>query len=366
MIKNIRFCERVFISLVVSMNLCLPDTNGQMSGLPEHYVCYRTNTPLVIDGKETEKIWRTVSWTNDFCDIRGCGQPAPRYHTRAKLLWDDQYLYILAQLYEPDIWANLRQRDTIIYYDNDFEIFVDPDGDTHHYYEFEINALNTQWDLLLTRPYRDGGNYLSSWDCIGLQTSVSVSGTLNNPADKDTCWTVEIAIPFNAYGDSGIHIPPRPGDQWRINFSRVEWHTIVENGKYVKVSDTITGKVLPEDNWVWSPQGAIDMHRPERWGFLQFSGYVGGAKSEKFYLDPDEQLKLQLRELYYLQRKHLAETRCFAQTTQELKMAYPSQCDFDFSIFSSGSGYEITAIRCGSSYTWHINETGRIWATQRK
>ena len=26
-----------------------------------------------------------------------------------------------------------------------------------------------------------------------------------------------------------------------------------------------------EDNWVWSPQGEIAMHLPERWGFLQFS-----------------------------------------------------------------------------------------------
>ena len=27
---------------------------------------------------------------------------------------------------------------------------------------------------------------------------------------------------------------------------------------------------LPEDNWVWSPQGAINMHLPERWGRLRF------------------------------------------------------------------------------------------------
>ena len=45
----------------------------------------------------------------------------------------------------------------------------------------------------------------------------------------------------------------------------VEWqHQIVES-EYRKVPDT------PEDNWVWSPQGVIDMHRPERWGYVQFS-----------------------------------------------------------------------------------------------
>ena len=25
-----------------------------------------------------------------------------------------------------------------------------------------------------------------------------------------------------------------------------------------------------EDNWVWSPQGLVDMHVPERWGVVQF------------------------------------------------------------------------------------------------
>jgi hypothetical protein len=28
---------------------------------------------------------------------------------------------------------------------------------------------------------------------------------------------------------------------------------------------------LREDNWVWSPQYSINMHLPERWGFIQFS-----------------------------------------------------------------------------------------------
>ncbi|HQI44441.1 MAG TPA: hypothetical protein PK949_10040, partial [Dysgonamonadaceae bacterium] len=63
---------------------------------------------------------------------------------------------------------------------------------------------------------------------------------------------------------------PSAGDQWRVNFSRVEWHTNIENGKYVKKKDPVSGKPLPEENWVWSPQGVVDMHRPEMWGFVHF------------------------------------------------------------------------------------------------
>jgi len=73
------------------------------------------------------------------------------------MLWDDTYFYVAAQLEEPDVWATLTQRDTVIFYDNDFEVFIDPDGDTHNYYELEVNAFGTLWDLMLLTPYRDGG-----------------------------------------------------------------------------------------------------------------------------------------------------------------------------------------------------------------
>ena len=51
------------------------------------------------------------------------------------------------------------KRDAVIYRDNDFEVFIDPDGDTHLYYEFEINAHGTEWDLLLASP-------IERWDLI--------------------------------------------------------------------------------------------------------------------------------------------------------------------------------------------------------
>ena len=57
------------------------------------------------------------------------------YKTRAKVLWDDKNIYFGAYLDEPHVWAKLKHRDTIIFIDNDFEVFIDPDGDTHAHYE---------------------------------------------------------------------------------------------------------------------------------------------------------------------------------------------------------------------------------------
>ena len=156
--------------------------------------------------------------------------------------------------------------DAVIYHDNDFEVFLDPSGRGHHYVELEVNPLNTTWDLLLTHPYRSGGTPISGWEFEGLRTAVSIDGTLNDSTDTDIGWNVEIAIPWTSLRDvAGVGCPPKDGDQWRINFSRVEWQHVVVDGAYRKVPDT------PEFNWVWTPQHAIDMHRPEWWGVLQFS-----------------------------------------------------------------------------------------------
>ena len=86
------------------------------------------------------------------------------------MLYDDNYFYFAAELDEPHVWATLTDRDAVIYHDNDFEVFIDPDGDNHLYYELEINALGTEWDLLLVKPYRDGGPAINAWDIQGLQT----------------------------------------------------------------------------------------------------------------------------------------------------------------------------------------------------
>ena len=75
------------------------------------------------------------------------------------MVWDDKYLYFAAEIEEPHVWGTLTQHDSVIFRDNDFEVFIDPNGDTHEYYEFEMNALNTGWDLFLAQAvqlWRDG------------------------------------------------------------------------------------------------------------------------------------------------------------------------------------------------------------------
>jgi hypothetical protein len=245
--------------LLVTSLACL-----NLIGQPKQYDCHRASASVKIDGRLDDPAWSKASWTDAFIDIVGEDHPKPRFQTRMKMLWDDDYLYIGAELEEPDVWAKLTAHDSVIFRDNDFEVFLNPTGDALKYFEFEINALNTGWDLFLDKPYKQGGKADNSWEMPGYRSAVAIDGTLNDPSDRDKGWSVELALPWSAFVDRSGKGRPNIGDQWRMNFSRVEWQVRVVDGKYEKVPGT------KEDNWVWSPQGVVNMHVPEKWGVVRF------------------------------------------------------------------------------------------------
>ncbi len=210
-----------------------------------------------------------------------------------KILWDENALYFFAELEEPHVWATLRQRDTIIFHNNDFEIFVDPNGDTHNYYEFEFNALNTLWDLFITKPYREGNTVLNDWDANGIKSAVHINGTLNNADDIDKKWSIEVAIPLSVFKTSYFQKINLADTFWRINFSRVNWVFQLNNGVYQRKINP-DGKLAHEYNWVWSPQGVIAMHQPETWGYVYFSNKT----NDTFNIPQDEHIKWYLYKLH--------------------------------------------------------------------
>jgi Carbohydrate family 9 binding domain-like len=324
---------------------------------PRGYVCHRASQPIQIDGRLDDRDWESAPWTDDFVDIEGDIRPRPRFRTRAKMLWDDTYFYVAAQLEEPHVWGTLTKHDSVIFHDNDFEIFIDPDGDNHEYYELEINALNTEWDLFLKKPYRNGGPALNRWEVPGLKTGVHVAGTLNKSSDKDTGWSVEFAIPWKALAEFAHRpAPPRDGDQWRVNFSRVEWQHEIVDGQYHKVPNT------REDNWVWSPQGVIDMHRPERWGYVQFSTAPPGQVT--FTPDPAGPIRTRLMQIYAAQTALQLRTNHWAASLNELKLPEPAgMLPHQVKIRTTTDGYVASITFTppgGASQTWTIQQDSRI------
>ena len=322
---------------------------------PRTYVCYKTKTPIVIDGKMDESSWENTDWTQLFVDIEGNKKPDPYFETRLKMLWDEKYFYFGAILEEPHVWATLTMRDAVIFKDNDFEIFLDPDGDTHNYYELEVNAFETEWDLILIKPYHDQAKVAGdSWDIPGLITKVHVDGSLNDPSDTDKGWNLEIAIPWKALEECAPNFHPQEGEQWKVNFSRVQWDVEIIEDQYVKTD-------APEHNWVWSPQGLIYMHMPELWGIVQFTQAPPEQGNVEFQESKIDQIKWALRQVYYGQRNYFFKNDRYTASLKELNLIKKPVEDVPWppKIVLTPSGWEAVAQWTDRSIL--IRKDGKVW-----
>jgi hypothetical protein len=324
---------------------------------PKTYVAAKITSPIVIDGDDADVSWDKVEWTDLFEDIST--DEKPKYGTKVKMLWDETNFYILAKMEEPHVWANLKQRDTIIFYNNDFEVFIDPDSDTFNYYELEINALNTAWDLFLSKPYRENDNVvLNDWNITGLKSAVKIKGTLNNPTDTDEGWVLEIAIPWAAYRKS-YNEKNVPADQfWRVNFSRVNWEHTITNGSYERKKDA-NGKFLPEYNWVWSPMDVINMHEPEKWGYVYFSSKEG---KDSFTIPQEEKVRWELYSLYRAQKQYFEKHKVWAKSITSLTKESISVDNkiLKPTLENHAGGYNISVKSPFSNKTLIIKQDGKI------
>ena len=213
------------------------------------FVCYRAATPIVVDGKLDDPSWLKATCIDLVLADSG---ENPRQKTRARVLWDDEYLYVAFYCEDSDIWGVTTERDKDIYNQEVVEVFLDPDRDNYTYIEIEVSPLNAVLDLfMLNRGGRHRG--LWDWDSDGLLTAVVVDGDPSQRGTEDRSWTVEMAIPMSDCC-TAPNLPPEPGDVWHMNLYRIdraEW------------GDEYTA---------WSPPRRLNYHTPERFGRLVFSG----------------------------------------------------------------------------------------------
>lgn len=256
---------------------------------PARYTCYRAAGPIAVNGKLDAPSWQLAARSTPFVDIV-TGEPA-WFDTRVALLWDDDYLYFGFRAEETDVRGTLTARDSKIWEENDLELFI---AARDAYYEFEINALNTVYEVFWIwkdihlpggpywgRPEFDsasrrtlvldgvGGHVhqrgerwgFLDWDFAGLKTAVHVDGVLNRRTHADRGWTAEVALPWKGLEllADGRSLPPKDGDVWRIDCSRFE-----KTGRHGEVLD-------PSAGWSWNRHGHYDSHIPEVFPYVTFS-----------------------------------------------------------------------------------------------
>ena len=306
------YVMRRFLPACVMMALQVAEA-GEMPP-PPMYVCQRTQEPIVVDGVGEERSWKQA---HRLCPMRDIEGASVKDDTLVKMLWDDDYLYVLADMKETHLWATKKERDSVIFHDPDFEVFIDPDGDSLNYVEIEINAFNSVWDLLLTAPYRNNGLALHDWNIPGLKHAVHLKGSLNQPNDEDAGWSVELAIPWKSligHSSQPRHTePPAAGTVIRMNYSRVNWRVQPDAQQahgYSKCKD-VAGNILPESNHVWAPTGVVNIHHPEKWGYVKLSEKPVGSGFESMTPPAHETALKRLHAYANAQHSHRVKTGCF-------------------------------------------------------
>jgi len=328
---------------------------------PSHYMCYKIEVDLNIDGELNEDEWALAPWSELFVDIEGRDKELPSQDTRLKMLYNQEFVYFAFEIKEKHIWASIEERDAVIYLDNDIEIFIDANGDTHNYLELELNALNTVWDLFLAKPYREGGPILNEFNFKDLQTAIKINGTLNDPSDEDESWIVEVAIPWsNIISTNTPKRVPEQGESMRMNFSRVQWQTEVVDGKYVKKINPETGRTFRENNWVWSPTGKIDIHRPEYWGIVTFTEEFELDNFDKYYISDIEELRQYLSHLYKRQKAFLSRKGRYAENLQELGANEFMIRKYNLRMGVMAYSFEIVGTNSLYKKTFMTNQEGQI------
>ncbi len=253
-----------------------------------HYTAHRARGPIRIDGRLDEPDWTAAPRSTPFVDIV-TGEPS-WFETRVAILWDDRYLYFGFTVEETDVWGTFTERDSKIWFDNDVEVFI---AGRDAYYEFEINALNTIYEVFWVWKdmYRPGSPFnvpewnpegrnlmiidgigghvhprgerygFLDWDCHGLLHAVHVDGTVNKHDDKDRGWSVELAFPWEGLSwlADGRSLPPKDGDVWRIDCSRFQH--IGRHGE----------RLDPAAGWTWNHHGFYDSHIPETFTYVHFA-----------------------------------------------------------------------------------------------
>lgn len=330
---------------------------------PPVYRSYRTSVkPGALDGDLSKPFWQQGKWITDFHDIEGDSKPRPWKTTRVKVLWDDEALYVGAELTDDTIWATVENRYEVIFTDNDFEVFLAPQDSSHRYFELEMNAMNTVWDLLMERPQRDCVRRIIGWDVHGLESAVKIDGELNNPSAENRGWSLELKLPWFSYRECGLDecYPSRfalvPGEIWRMDFSRVEYEVDVADGRYVKRCGA-DGQPLPEHNWLWAPTGIYDAHVPEMWGYLIFT-----ENGEDYPLPAEDACKFALRKLYYREHRYSCEHGTFTDDAKSLLGDEAEQ--YNVRAYVTPSMFEGIAEFDGEQY--HIDQSGYVWKCDQR
>lgn len=221
-----------------------------MEPATKFYEIKKTKLAIHADGRLDEKAWQEC----EPIQLTGRDGKTPMQKTSARILWDNDFIYVAFDCEDQNIWSTFTKRDQPLYNEEVVEIFIDPDGDGNTYLELEVSPLGIFWDgfILNHGPGKIKG--ILAWNSETIRWGVHLNGTQNNPNDIDQSWSAEIAVPIKDLA-TAPNRPPKPGDKWRLNLYRIDH------------PDSNTS-----EESLWSPVSGPSFHDPDKFGEVTFSG----------------------------------------------------------------------------------------------
>jgi hypothetical protein len=215
--------------------------------------------PVKIDGILDEQQWVTA----DIISVK-YHKPGIPSNTivSVKMLWDEQYVYIGAESNDSNLIALHDTRDSHVWQDDCIELYFDTEIEENRhsltYFEIDINPKNTIFDAFFVN-YHDYSELNRIGPCemvtglkLDMKTCITIKGTINNSADIDDGWTLEMAIPANQLRTQNTDVI-KPGYIWKAN---VYYHNVEDNREFMSWSP-----MLPDNS----------AHRPSTFGKIYFS-----------------------------------------------------------------------------------------------
>ena len=235
-------CKAQSAAALLIVYLCCGAQVASAQSLPSYEVAHVT-TSINIDGKLNEKAWADSQLINNF--VNNVDGSRSDLMTEARILYDDRFIYFAFRVVDTNVWATMKRRDEHLWLEEVVEVFLQANPAIPNYIELEVNPLGTMLDIYLLDTRKP--LHYESWNSEHLRWAVQVDGTVDGK-DGDRGWSCEIALPLEDVA-TATHIPPRPGDRWRMNLYRVE--------QKPKVAELAWSPTLQNDFHVLSKLGEL-------------------------------------------------------------------------------------------------------------
>lgn len=243
---------------------------------PKPFECRWAGAAITIDGMADEEAWDRAEVIDRFTlPWLGENERPARTGTKARLLWNRDNLYFLAEMEDADLYAFSKEHDETLWLGDVFELFFKPSDEHGGYYEFQVNPSAAVLDMFI--PRRGAGTFerFAKDRPFHVVANVTADGTVGDWTDRDTGWTVEGRIPWTDFLATGGR--PDVDEQWRFALCRYDYSVDFEGPELSTCAPL--------------KKSRPDFHHFENYALLRFVGPSKETAARPFGIEKLEPLK---------------------------------------------------------------------------